>query len=146
MKQLQTNIELRENIVNLENKILQEPQLKIPVKHTFGKDIYMREVFIPKGVIATGAIHKYESMHIIVSGEMLVTTEEGQRHIKGPCTMHSVPGIKRAGFAIEDTIWITVHAIKDVDQMKEEDMATYLCTKTYEEYLLEMSPYGVIES
>lgn len=139
------NLALRANIDKLEVELKKHPQVQIPVKHTFGKNIYMREIFLPAGLILTGKVHKYESMHIIQFGKMVVTTEEGQRMIEGPCTHHSMPGVKRAGIVIEDTLWITVHTIDNVNKMKEEDMADYLTTNTYEEYLLAMSPYGQIE-
>lgn len=139
------SLALRKSIDELESTIKSMPQVVIPVKHTFGKNIYMREILIPKGLLLTGKVHKFESMHIIQYGKMLVTTEEGKRVIEGPCTQYSMPGVKRAGYALEDTYWITVHAIDNVNTMKEEDMADYLTTNTYEEYLLEMSSYGLIE-
>ena len=37
-------------------------------------------------------------------------TENGLKRVSAPCMIRSKPGLKRAGFAHEDSLWITVHA------------------------------------
>ena len=83
---------------------------EMPLKHSFSDGMYVREIFLPKGHILTGKIHKHSHPNFLMSGEVIVVTENGGReHLKGPLAMISEPGTKRAIVALEDTVWITVH-------------------------------------
>ena len=93
--------------------------------HFFAPGIYARMLFIPAGGVIVGKIHKHETMNIICKGKIAITTEDGQMVIEGPCIVNSSPGIKKAGYAIEDTWWINVHATDetDLDKIEEEFIA-----------------------
>ena len=132
----------RQSIEELEAAMLQEPQVEIETKHYFADGLYAREIFIPKGTLLTGKIHKREHINIISKGDITVVTTNGKKRVKAPCTIISEPGTKRAGFAHEDTIWITVHAVESNDI---EEIEAMLVTTNYDEYLLATAPYGLIE-
>ena len=100
---------MRARVMRLEEELRKYPQLPEQVTHHFAPGIYMRELFIPKGAILTGKIHRYAHLNIMPMGDISVLTEHGVKRLKGPCVIQSSAGIKRAGFAHEDTIWITVH-------------------------------------
>lgn len=100
--------------------MLQEPQIEIKTTHYFAKGIYAREIFIPKGVLLTGKIHKTEHLNIVSQGKIAVVTEFGQKIIEAPCTLVSEPGTKRAGLALEDTVWTTIHGTNETDLEKLE--------------------------
>ena len=102
--------EMTAKIYALEDAILKEAQVEIPVTHHFAPGIYMREMFIPKGVVLTGAVHKTEHLNILSQGEISVWTDQGMKRLTACSVIKSNPGIKRAGFAHEDSIWITVHS------------------------------------
>ena len=93
--------------------------------HFFAPGIYARMLFIPAGGVIVGKIHKHETMNIICKGKIAITTEDGQMVIEGPCIVNSSPGIKKAGYAIEDTWWINIHATDetDLDKIEEEFIA-----------------------
>ena len=101
------------------------PQIEIPVVNTWGGGIYARQITIKKGTALTGAIHLTEHMNIIASGDIEVMTDHGMERIVGPRVLVSKPGTKRAGYAHEDTVWITLHATaeKDLDKLKAELIA-----------------------
>ncbi len=101
--------DLRAKVLRLEAELKKHPQLEQQVTHHFSDGIYARELFIPKGAILTGKIHRFAHLNIIPVGDIMVLTEHGMKRIQGPCTLQSFPGIKRAGYALEDTIWITIH-------------------------------------
>src|SRR3989304_10497708 len=101
---------LREKVLRLEEVLSQYPQLPEDVYHHFAPGIYMRELRIPKGAVLTGKIHRTAHLNILAKGEISVLTEHGVKRLVAPCVIESSHGIKRAGFAHEDTIWITVHA------------------------------------
>jgi hypothetical protein len=78
-------------------------------KHHFEQGVYMRELFIPKGMVLTGKIHKTKHLNILSAGKITVWTEEGMKTLTAPAVIRSEPGIKRVGYAHEDSVWITVH-------------------------------------
>ena len=39
----------------------------------------------------------------------MAITDEGEYEIEAPHIFVSGPGVKKAGYAIEDTVWINVH-------------------------------------
>lgn len=125
---------MRGKIVQLEEEILKLPQTAIKTVHYFAPGIYMREVTIPKDTVVTGAVHKTEHLNILSQGELSVWTEDGPKRLKASSVVKSGPGIKRAGYAHEDTVWITVchNPSNEQDIEKLEDMFT---TKTFAEFL-----------
>ena len=89
--------------------------------HYFAPGIYARMMFIPAGSVLVGKIHKHETMNIVCKGKISVVTESGRMIFEGPCVMNSSPGIKKAGYAIEDTWFINIHATDETDLEKIED-------------------------
>jgi hypothetical protein len=83
-----------------------------PLTHRFAGGIYVREIFIPAGMLLTGKIHRHAHPNFLMQGEALVVTEQnGQEHLVAPLAMISLPGTKRAVYAITDLRWITVHEV-----------------------------------
>ena len=80
-----------------------------PLTHKFSDGIYVREIFIPAGCFVVGKIHKHDHPNFLLSGETIVVTEEGTQELKGPLSMISKAGTKRALYAKTDLVWITVH-------------------------------------
>jgi len=99
-------------IQELEREMLKHPQLDLEVTHHFAPGIYARELFIPEGVLLTGKVHKTEHMNILASGRIEIA---GQGELIGPLIFTSAPGTKRAGYAHEDSTWITIHATTETD-------------------------------
>jgi hypothetical protein len=84
-------------------------------EHHFAPGVYARELFIPKGSVLTGKIHKTEHLNIVSQGRIAVSTQDGRKIISAPCTFVSQPGTKRAGYALEDTVWTTIHPTEETD-------------------------------
>lgn len=126
----------REHIVALERAIRELPGAIIgddetcPLKHSFAPGVYVREIFIPKGMLIVGKLHKHAHPNFLMSGDVSVATEEGVKRIKGPCSMISPAGTKRVVFAHEDTVWITVHVTQETDLAKIEEE---VIAKSYDE-------------
>jgi hypothetical protein len=102
--------DIRTQIEALEAHLLTLPQVQLECRHYFADGLYGRELHIPAGTVLTGAIHKREHINIIIKGKIEVATESGSKIVEGPCVIVSPPGTKRVGIALEDTIWMTVHA------------------------------------
>jgi hypothetical protein len=88
---------------------------ELPLKHHLCNGVYMRELHIPAGTCLTGKIHKTEHLNVILQGDISVMTEDGIKRLQASCIIPSLPGMKRAGFAHADTIWLTVHATDKTD-------------------------------
>jgi hypothetical protein len=134
---------VREQIERLESAMLAAPFEKMQIKttHYFAKGLYAREVFIPKGTLLTGKIHKSECISIMPMGDKTLLTEDGIRRIKAPFTAVGRPGLKRVGFAHEDSIWITVHATTERDLEKLE---SELIAKNYDDVDLSESDIATL--
>lgn len=128
--------EARDKILRLEAAMLEmkDHHIEIKTTHHFAPGVYMREIFIPKGTTLTGKIHKTEHLNILSQGDLSVWTEDGIKRLKASTVIKSQPGIKRVGYAHEDSVWITVHhnASDETDTDKIEEM---LIAKTFEDVL-----------
>jgi hypothetical protein len=109
-----------DDIFSLEKAMLSMDQLPLDVTHHFSKGVYARQMFIPKGTILTGKLHKHNHLNVMLYGDIEVATEDGSKRMTEPCMFESKAGTKRAGFAHEDTVWITIHATKETDLKKIE--------------------------
>jgi len=118
--------EMRARVLRLEDELRKYPQLPEEVKHHFSPGIYARELFIPKGAILTGKIHRAAHLNFLVKGDISVLTEHGVKRLIAPCAITSGAGIKRAGYAHEDSIWIAVHPNPDDERDLEKLEARYI--------------------
>ena len=130
----------RESVQHYEDLLLSQPQFDIPVSHFFGDGVYVRKITLPKGVCATGRIHKYDHISIVVSGDMTVWSEDsGVRRIKGHSVVEVKAGMKRAGIAHEDTVWLTAHKMDRLNPLEIIDFLTVASYEEYDEYCRTMS-------
>jgi hypothetical protein len=108
------------------------PSVECPLQHSLIDGVYVRTIFIPAGTVIVGKIHKHSHANILSQGEVIVLTEGGGReYLKGPLTMTSPAGCKRAVRTITDTTWTTIHRTDETDLSKIED---WVIAKSYEDY------------
>lgn len=107
-------------IMRLESEMARLPQLHIEPVHHFSDGIYAREITIPKGAVLTGKMHATDHLNIISKGDITVLTENGMQRIKAPATILAKAGMKRVGYAHEDTVWTTIHGTHETDLEKLE--------------------------
>ena len=125
MDELEVKKVTHDRICEFQTVIEKLPQIEVPLKHRFLDGLYSREVTMPKGSIVVSKTHNLENLTIISQGECVELTEGHEvRRLKAPCTMISEPGIKRALYMLEDTVWTTVHQnpentrdIKELEQL-----------------------------
>jgi hypothetical protein len=113
LKVSKQELDTRGKIAALEAAMREQPQAEFSLKHTFTEGVYCREIFIPAGSCIVGKIHRHAHINFISKGHVTVLTKDGLKELRGPCTMVSNAGTKRALYAHEDTIWTTIHANPD---------------------------------
>jgi hypothetical protein len=96
-----------------------------PKDEKYGCCTYAREMFIPKGTLIIGKIHRHQHLNIISKGKVVVYTEFGEKHLEAPITFVSEIGLKRSVYALEDTLWTTIHLTEfvgeeNLDKIEEE--------------------------
>lgn len=120
-------------VLALEGAIARElPPVECPITHHFSKGVYAREMFIPKGTVITGKIHKFENLSIISKGDVSIYGPDGVVRVQAPYTYVAPPGTKRAVFAHEDTVWTSIHGTDERDLAKIEEE---FVVDTAEQYL-----------
>jgi hypothetical protein len=85
-----------------------QQDFKDQTKHTFLNGVYMRELFIPKGTMLIGKVHRLDCMNIVAKGDISILTENGSARVKAGHTAISLAGIQKVGYAHEDTVFINV--------------------------------------
>jgi hypothetical protein len=109
----------------LQAALSQLPQLDCPVTHRFTPGLYAREIFMPKGSLLVSRIHKTEHPYVVISGRVLVFTEEnGVVELRGGYVGITKPGAQRALLLLEDTRWITFHPTHETDLQILQDTLT----------------------
>ncbi len=115
--------EYREKVAELESVLKDHDPIELEVRHHFAHGTYTRELFIPKGTMLTGQIHRHSCINIISKGKIIAFTDKGRIEIEAPHTFVSGSGVKKAGYALEDTIWLNVHpwdGPEDVELIEKE--------------------------
>jgi hypothetical protein len=102
-----------------------------PVSEDYGCAVYGRQMFIPKGTLIIGKIHRHQHLNFIMSGKVSVVTEFGKKYFEAPCGFVSEVGLKRAVYAEEDTIWMTVHLTKNAGEDKLDEIEAELIAPSY---------------
>lgn len=113
--------DLLAKIMRLESEMAQLPQMEVETVHRFSHGIYEREITIPKGTLLTGKMHRTDHISHVLKGDISVLTEHGIERIRAPATIVSKAGMKRVGYAHEDTVWTTVHGTHETDLERLEE-------------------------
>ena len=104
-----------------------------PIDEKYGCGTYARQMFIPKGTLIVGKIHRHQHLNFIMQGKVSVSTEFGPKYFEAPCVFVSEVGLKRAVIAEEDTIWVTVHQTKHLGEENLDKMEEEIIAPTYKE-------------
>lgn len=113
-------------------------------KHSFAEGIYIREMRMKKGQLVFSAIHKHSYPFFLLSGNLAISSEKGVEEFLAPYYVVTPEGTKRVGYAIEDSIVVTVHANpSNTEDLKEiEKMNVVFEWEEYEEYLKSKNEKG----
>lgn len=141
-------VKFRENVLKLENEFVNmikdgaiDSTLEdcilthhfSPVDEKYGCGTYAREMFIPKDTLIIGKIHRHQHLNFIMKGKVSVATEFGKKYFEAPCIFVSEVGLKRAVYAEEDTIWVTVHMTEHSGEENLFKIEEEVISPSYEE-------------
>lgn len=100
-----------------------------PILNHFTKGLYTRSIFVPKGTLLVGKIHKRETLNICAMGDISILTAKGVARFRAGDIVNSDPGIQKVGYAHEDTVWVNVHPTheRDLAIIEEEFVADPTC-------------------
>lgn len=104
-----------------------------PKDEKYGCCTYAREMLIPKGTLIIGKIHRHQHLNIISKGKVVVYTEFGEKHLEAPITFVSEIGLKRSVYALEDTLWTTIHLTEFVGEENLGKIEEEVISPDYEE-------------
>ena len=113
---------------------------ELPVEHTFANGMYARKLFIKKGTLLIGKIHRKECINIVAKGDISVLTETGSLRVQAGYTVVSPAGIQKLGLAHEDTIFINVFQTNETDINKLEQE---IACESYEALELPLISEGI---
>jgi len=109
-----------------------------PLKHSFSDGIYTREMFLPKDTFAIGKIHKFNHTWFLLKGSLLIATQDGVEKIVAPFQGNSKAGIKRAVYALEDSVFVNVFPnsdnLKDINELEKAFVVE--TPKEFKEFLI----------
>tara|TARA_R110000744_G_scaffold199960_1_gene319068 strand:- start:1170 stop:1634 length:465 start_codon:yes stop_codon:yes gene_type:complete len=108
-----------------------------PLKHTFADGVYIRQMDMQADSMVVGAVHNHLHVWFLLTGHLMVITEDTTEEFIAPCYVLATPGSKRVIYAMEDSIFVNIHKnpynIKDIKKL-EDDLVS-LTFEDYEEYI-----------
>lgn len=127
----------RKKIVDLEHEVAKLPQYECPLKHYFAEGLYVREIFIPAGCVLVGYVHMQDCVTTISKGVIAINDGELTTVLRAPFTKTVPAGSKKAGYALEDTIWCDAYVNPDNDRSIEK-LEARLTANTHAEFLFRL--------
>ena len=113
-------VNLSKNVDEVEQLMLNLPQVECSVSHTFAPGLYLREVFLPGNTWAIGHYQNFEQLNVMVKGKVEMYLDDGTTKIlEAPQIFMGKPG-RKVGFIIEDTVWYNVYNTDERDINKLE--------------------------
>lgn len=95
-----------------------------PVRHLFEPGVYIREITIPAEMLFIGRPHTFGHRCELLSGKIMLITEEAKTHMEAPAELQSKPGFMMCLYAKTDVIGRTYHPNpderRDTDAMEDE--------------------------
>lgn len=130
--------EAQAHVFALEEINRKKPQVELPLRHFIADGCYVREIFMPAGLDVTGRIHKHEHIAIQVYGDITIFDHTGAYRMSGYNVFVSKPGAKRALRTHADTMFLTVHKLRQPIQEVTPEILAELereyVAETMEEY------------
>ena len=103
------------------------------ISHDFSDQLYMRKMIMPAGSFVVSAIHHTDHFWFLMTGRILVTTDDEEIEHIAPCYEKSIKGAKRLIKCLEDCVFINVHK-NPTNTENIEEVEEFLYSFTIKEY------------
>ena len=104
-----------------------------PLKHTFTDGIYIRQMSMKKDSAVIGKIHKHNHIWFLLTGHIAVVDERNNTEHIAPCYVEAPAGSKRVIYALEDSVWVNIHA-NPTNTQNLEELEGLIIAKDYDEF------------
>jgi hypothetical protein len=94
--------------------------------HHFSDGIYARQWNQMAGSLVVSKIHAMENFMVLLDGECLIATGDETSHFCAPYVVKTMPGTKRAVYAVTDITIMTFHPNPDNERNIEKLEARYI--------------------
>jgi hypothetical protein len=88
---------------------------ELPLEHQFVDGMYIRRLFIKKGQLIAGHIHKKACINFVETGDISVLTETGMVRVGAGFLLASPAGLQKIGYAHEDTTFTNIFRAAETD-------------------------------
>ncbi len=109
--------DLHRLIDDLELTMLGHPEalVELPLTHRFTDGLYIREIFMAAGTMATSRIHKTQHPYVVLRGcaDVFIPETGVVERITAPHIGITQPGTRRVLIMHKDTVWATFHPNPD---------------------------------
>lgn len=89
--------------------------LRCPVTHHVQDGMYIREMTIPAGLMFVGRPHLLGHRCELVSGQLLLITQDAKTHMEAPAELVSRPGYMMCLYSKTDVVGRTYHPLDTFD-------------------------------
>jgi hypothetical protein len=119
-------------VERLQAELVKMPQYEPETRHHFHGGMYCREVWRDVGVLVVGRVHRKEHFYMVVTGTVLITTDEGVQRVTAPTLLLSKPGARRAVYSETPALCMTFHRTNattvedaEIELVEEEENSMY---------------------
>lgn len=118
-----------DRVALLSHEISQHPvatsnQADFNIHHIFKDEWYIREFSMPAGTIFIGRVHKQGHILKLITGEVMLETEQGKLKYVAPATIHTVPNFIAVCVMLTDIVaqgwFFNPDNCRDVDKLENE--------------------------
>lgn len=102
-----------EQIERLEELMLAQPHLELPVQHQFAPGIYMRVLTVPPGCVVIGHEHRRPCLNILMKGRISLMIDGEIRQLRAPASFVSEAGVRKVAYVHEEMVWANIHPNPD---------------------------------
>jgi hypothetical protein len=103
----------RGQILRLQQAMLPHACEMFPHVDHFAPGLYLREFRMPPNSLVVGKTHLHAHPMLVTKGRAVVVSEFGREEVEAGYISISQPGAKRVVLALEETVFVTVHANPD---------------------------------
>lgn len=113
-----------DKIAYLAHKLAPVGRTSLPLKHSFRDEWYVREITVPADTVFIGRPHVHGHICKLISGSLLLLTEEKRIQLTAPYQIHTRPGYQMVFYTYTEVVGETWHfnpdKCRDINELETE--------------------------